>query len=82
MKCVIQSPYRNLVCKGKRWRTSANSVVLLMCERKKSYRITTSERKLVLICYLNIHYMVKYMQKRIAITETNGKYSICFKYYL
>lgn len=49
---------------------------------KKSYRITTSERKLVLICYLNIYYIVKYMQKRIAITETNGKRSICFKYYL
>ena len=42
-------------------RTSTNSVVLLMCKREISYRITTSEHKLVSICYLNIHFVVKYI---------------------
>ena len=41
-------------------RTSTNSVVLLMCKRGKSYRITTSEHKLVSISYLGIYFIVKY----------------------
>ena len=47
-----------------------------------SYRITTSEHKLVLICYLGIYFIVKYAQKRIVITEMNDKCGIHFKNYL
>ena len=47
-----------------------------------SYRITTSEHKLVLICYLGIYFIVKYILKRIAITEMNDKCGVYFKNYL
>ena len=47
-----------------------------------SYRITTSDHKLVLICYLGTYFIVKYTQKRIVITKMNDRRGVNFKNYL